>query len=178
MVSQVYVQDLKKKLHYLNPLASIVLGNKQASPLINLDAQQSPLDKLFQHTNHAAHSEVEQQFPVSKPHAHHHHKHTEEMVSHTFHFDQPFDYQMLDRQLFLYLMLQSAGLYRMKGLVWFDGSEDQYVVQSVGKRLNIEKKGIWQTGEKKKSVVVFIGKNLKRQGIEKLLNKCVNQPQT
>ena len=75
-------------------------------------------------------------------------------------------------------MLQSAGLYRMKGLVWLDGFEDRYIIQSVGKRLDIEKKDTWKTGEKKKSVIVFIGKNLKREGLEKLLNRCVSKRNT
>lgn len=175
LVSQDYVEDLKHKLHERNPLARIVMGNKETFPMIDLDPQQSPLDEIFQHTNGDSSLGKEQHFPVARPHHHHHHKHTEEIVSHTFHFDQPFDYQMLDHQLYVYLTLQSAGLYRMKGFVWFDGSEDRYSVQSVGKRLDIEKKDSWQVGEKKKSVMVFIGKNLQRHGIERLLNRCLSK---
>jgi len=175
LVTQEYVNELAQKLQKLNPLASILRGNKQVFPVINLNPQQSPLDEIFQHANSASLSEKEQQFPISKPHTHHHHKHTAEIVSHTFHFDQPFSYQMLDQQLFVYLMLQAEGLYRMKGLVWLEGSEDQYIVQSVGKRLDIEKRNTWQAGEEKGSVMVFIGKNLQRQGIEKLLNKCLSK---
>ncbi len=175
LVAQEYAKELVQKLHQLNPLASIVLGNKQAFPVIDLDPQQSPLDEIFHDSNHASQSKRDQQFPVSKPHTHHYHKHTEEIVSHTFHFDQPFNYQMLDQQLFVYLRLQSAGLYRMKGLVWLESSEDQHVVQSVGKRLDIEKRDAWPDGVKKRSVMVFIGKNLQRKGIEKLLKKCLSK---
>ena len=66
----------------------------------------------------------------------------------------------------------------MKGLVWFEGADDQFVVQSVGKRLDFEKKGPWPKGEEKKSVMVFIGKNLQRKGIEKLLNRCLSKHNT
>ncbi len=175
LVAYEYVEELKQKLHQLNPLANIVLGNRKAFPIIELALQQSPLDKIFQQANNDSLIEKEEQFPVSKPHTHHHHKHTEEIVSHTFHFDQPFDYQVLDRQLFLYLRLKPTALYRMKGLVWLEGSEDQYIVQSVGERLDIEKSNTWQAGEKKKSVMVFIGKNLQRNNIEELLARCLSR---
>ncbi len=175
LVKPEYIEELAQKLRKKNPLASIVFGNKQAFPHLDLKPEQSPLDDLFKHAHHHDHGEKEQQFPISKPHHHHHHHHTEEIISHTFRFDQPFNYQLLNQQLFVYLMLQSAGLYRMKGLVWLEGSEDCYVVQSVGKRLDIGKKDAWPVGEAKRSVMVFIGKNLQRKGIERLLNKCLSK---
>ncbi|MEM8896964.1 MAG: GTP-binding protein [Bacteroidota bacterium] len=172
LVSPERLDELKERLHTQNPLASIVFGNREAFPFINLAPEKSPLDELFEHSHH---HHTDEQFPVKKPHHHHHHKHTEEIVSQTFHFDQPFDYNMLDRQLFVYLMLQAEDLYRMKGLVWFEGFEEQYVIQSVGKRLDIEKKNTWQANEPKKSVIVFIGKNLQRKGLERLLTKCLSK---
>ncbi|MEL7194909.1 MAG: GTP-binding protein [Bacteroidota bacterium] len=193
LVSPEEVEALKERLPKLNPLARVIVGNKTSFPDIKLNPEKSPLDDIFKHSHshshdhhhhdhgHShehSHAETEMQFPVSKPHHHHHHHHTEEIVSHTFHFDQPFNLQLLEQQLFVYLMLQSAGLYRMKGLAWLDGSEDQYVVQSVGKRLDIEKKAPWGAGEEKKSVMVFIGKNLQRKGLEKLLNRCMSKRNT
>ena len=172
LVSQDRIRELKEKLHKQNPLASIIEGNRDSFPLIDLAPEKSPLDELFEHSHH---HHQEQEFPIAKPHHHHHHKHTEEIVSQTFHFDQPFDYNMLDRQLFVYLMLQAEDLYRMKGLVWLEGFEEQYVIQSVGKRLDIEKKRAWPPNEEKKSVIVFIGKNLQRKGLERLLTKCLSK---
>lgn len=172
LVSQEHLDELKEKLHKQNPLASIQFGNRKDFPVIELAPTKSPLDELFEHTHH---HHQEQEFPVAKPHHHHHHKHTEEIVSQTFHFDQPFNYQMLDRQLFVYLMLQAEDLYRMKGLIWLEGFEEQYAIQSVGKRLEIEKRNAWQPNEHKKSVIVFIGKNLQRKGLEKLLTKCLSK---
>ncbi|MCI4667319.1 MAG: GTP-binding protein [Bacteroidia bacterium] len=175
LVNEGQVSELEKKLQKLNPLADVVRGNKNAFPKIDLSSKESPLDRIFQKTDKDTFEGEALQFPIKKPHSHHHHKHTEEIVSHTFHFDQAFDYQLFDRHLFVYLMLQSQGLYRMKGLVWLEGSEDQYVVQSVGSRLDIEKKRAWEIGEERKSVMVFIGKNIQRQGLEKLLNKCISK---
>ncbi|MEM9985045.1 MAG: GTP-binding protein [Bacteroidota bacterium] len=176
LVTPEYPEELAHKLRQKNPLASIVFGHKGAFPPIELNPERSPLDDLFKHTHdHHDHGEKEQQFPISKPHHHHHHHHTEDIVSQTFHFDQPFNYQMLDHHLLVYLMFQSAGLYRMKGLVWLEGSDDRYVVQSVGKRLDIDKRDAWPVGEKRRSVMVFIGKNLQRKGLENLLNRCLSK---
>lgn len=175
LVTEDYVERLKHRLHTLNPLASIIVGNKDAFPTINVAPKQSPLDTIFQQAPMLSPVKKGQQFVVSKNQTHHQHQHTDEIVSHTFRFDQPFDYQLLDRHLFVYLMLQSEGLYRMKGLVWLDESEDQYIVQSVGKRFDMELRGPWPAEEQKRSVIVFIGKNLKRAGLEKLLNKCISK---
>ncbi|MEM8888767.1 MAG: GTP-binding protein [Bacteroidota bacterium] len=193
-VDAAHIKELSQKLQQQNPLASIVQGNRESYPVIELNPEKSPLEELFHkehhhehhnhnydhhehhdHHDHKHHQEIETEFPVAKPHSHHHHSHTEEIVSHTFHFDQPFDYNILDRHLFVYLMLHAEGLYRMKGLVWLDGGEDQYLVQSVGTQLEIEEKRAWMPNEKRKSVMVFIGKNLVRKDIEELLNKCISK---
>ena len=87
--------------------------------------------------------------------------------------DKPFDYQVLYQQILVYLTFQSADLYRMKGLIWIANDDNQYVIQSVGKRLDISKRRYWELDEEKGSVIVFIGKNLQRLGFERLLNKCL-----
>ena len=174
LVAPHYLQELTQRLKQLNPLASIAQGRKGAFPMVEFQNEQSPLEKLFQHNNQP-NSPDAQQFPVPRPHSHHHHHHTEEMVSETFHFDQAFDIEMLNMHLLAYLMFQSKGLYRMKGLVWIQGSNQQHIVQSVGKRLNIETGADWFPEENKRSVMVFIGKNLQRKGLERLLKKCLSK---
>ncbi|MEO0899699.1 MAG: GTP-binding protein [Bacteroidota bacterium] len=177
LVDQEKVAELSEKLRQINPLAKVLEGNKEAFPEVVWDQEDSPIEKLFQADHHHGHEhgKTETQFPISKPHAHHHHHHTEEIVSHTFHFEQPFDYQVLAQQLSAYLMFQSAGLYRMKGLIWIEDSNEQGIIQSVGKRLDFDQRRAWKEGEIRKSVMVFIGKNIKRQGLEKLLNRCISK---
>lgn len=173
LVRPKYVSELSQKLQAINPLAKIHFGNKDSFPAIELDKDQSQLDEIFLKDHSSLHlSETEISFPVQKPHHHHHHSHTA-VVSHTFTFDQPFDYQSMYQQLLVYLTFQSKGLYRMKGLVWMVDSEQQHIVQSVGKRLDFQEKRAWKATEKKQSTIVFIGKDLQRKGLEKLLNKCL-----
>lgn len=175
LVAEKYVDDLQEKLQTLNPLARIVRGNKQAFPAIDWQENQGRLETIFQQQGALQTLSSAASFPVQKPHSHHHHSHTQDVVSHTFIFDQPFSGVLLDRQLFVYLTLQSAGLYRMKGLAWLEGENRQFIVQSVGKRLDIEPRRFWEPTEKRQSIMVFIGKNLKREGLENLLQKCVSK---
>ena len=175
LVAEVYVDRLAKKLQTLNPLARIVRGNKQAFPAIEWQENQGRLKTIFHGQGALKTLSSAASFPVQKPHAHHLHNHTQDVVSLTFTFDRPFSGSSLKQHLFVYLMFQSAGLYRVKGLIWLEGEDQQFIVQSVGKRLDMEAKRLWEPTEKRQSVVVFIGKNLKSDGLEKLLQKCFSK---
>ena len=174
LVSQDHLSALNQKLQKLNPLATIVEGNKNHFPSIAWKENNGQLDKIVSgHHIAGAHHGKETNFPIQKPHAHHDHDHTA-VDSHTFTFDRPFQYKTLYHQLQVYLTFQAKGMYRMKGLIWLEEEEQQYVIQSVGKRLDFESKGEWKQGEPKKSVIVFIGKNLPVKGLQRLLNKCLS----
>ena len=176
LVGEQYVKELANRLKQLNPLATIVKGSKTAFPDIVLNPQQYPLGAIFEKAQHTTDSGENHQFPVPKPHSHHHHHHTEEIVSQTFYFDQPFDNKQL--HLHVFFMFQSKGLYRMKGLVWIKGSSRQQVVQSVGKRFDVEEGVAWEPGVKKQSVLVFIGKHQQRKGIERMLKNCLSKSES
>lgn len=177
LVSGHYVSVLASKLSELNPLAEIVIKQYNEFPKISNQVRtQDKLEDLLISTDDSSKIKVKSQsFPVNKPHTHKHHNHTKDIHSHSFVFDRPFDFQTLQHQLFVYLTFQSKGVYRIKGLVWFESKECQYVLQSVGKRLNLEEKQEWNKSEPKRSVIVFIGKNLKREGLEKLLQRCISK---
>ncbi|MEM9919500.1 MAG: GTP-binding protein [Bacteroidota bacterium] len=191
LVSEVYLQELKVTLQKLNPLAKIVFGKKGDYPPLEAAEQTALFDELHakkshghkhddhhHHHDHDHHHNGEGGFPVNKPHHHHHHHHTEEVVSHTFVFDRPFNYSMLCHQLFAYLTFQSRGLYRMKGLICLDDSDQQHVIQSVGKRLDVSEKRPWKYNEKRQSIIVFIGRKIKREGLERMLNRCIAKHST
>ena len=178
LVSEAYVFELTNKLQELNPLAKIFIGQKDQFPKIEYHQNHKKLEELLlESADEHVKKAVQLCFPVQKPHHHHHHKHTEEIVSHTFTFDYPFDFQVLHQQLFVYLTFQSKGLYRIKGLIWLADKEQQVVLQSVGKRLDFQEKRPWGVEEKRKSVIVFIGKQLQREGLEKLLKRCISKMQ-
>ncbi len=173
LVSEEYIAVLENKLQQLNPLAAIVKGHKNQFPKIDYHKDHKKLEKLLliPREEHGLNTE-QLSFPVQKPHHHHHHKHTEEVNSHTFIFDRPFDFRRLHLQLSVYLSFQSKDLYRMKGLVWLKDEDQQFIIQSVKKRLDFQEKRPWKPKESKQSIIVFIGKNLQRQGLERMLNRC------
>ena len=173
LVQRDHLEYLKKKLESLNPLAKILEGNKNGYPFIQAKENEDLFYQMFQKEPGSPNPhENETSFPVRKVHAHHPHTHTDSVVSQTFIFDRPFDYKTLYHQLNAYLIFQSAGLYRMKGLVWVEESDKAYIIQSVGKRLDFTEKVQENPKGNKQSRIVFIGKNLQRKGLERLLNRC------
>ena len=172
LVSPDYVSVLENRLRQLNPLATIVKGHKDQFPKIEYQKERQKLEEILQSQKEMELNAEQLSFPVQKPHTHHHHKHTEEVNSHTFTFDYPFNFKRLHLQLSVYFSFQSKDLYRMKGLVWLEDEDQQFILQSVGKRLDFQEKRAWRPSEQKQSILVFIGKNLQRQGLERMLSKC------
>lgn len=160
LVEEEYLNQLKIRLQKLNPLAKIVAGNKATFP---------PIEHLLQ----GVPTFNKPPAPAEQPAAHNH-RHTAAIVSHLFEFDRPFIGQTLYQQLFVFLTFQAQGLYRMKGLIWLQDSDQRILIQSVGKRLNMSEYAPWQPGEKRGSTIVFIGKQLKREGLQKLLDRCLH----
>jgi len=162
LVDQVELDSLSELLQGMNPLATMYKGREGAFPAIDFAEHSGRLDKLYHEVFQPASGGQAGSFPVAKPVEHHPHRHTSAVVSHSFTLDRPFDDQKFYQQLFAYLTFQSEGLYRMKGLVWIAGKEEQFVVQSVGKRFDLQPKRPWEPGETKRSVIVFIGKALQK----------------
>ncbi|MEO0685069.1 MAG: GTP-binding protein [Cyanobacteria bacterium J06649_11] len=177
LVSEDYVLGLKNKLQSINPLATIVQGQEGHFPEITYAVDDSKLENLLLGLAKIKPlNPSEESFPVHKPHHHHHHHHTQDINSHTFNFEHPLDFQLLHQQLLVYLTFQATGLYRIKGLICFADKEEQYLLQSVGKRMDFKVQRNWKPGEPKRSTIVFIGKNLQRGGLEKMLNRCIAAP--
>lgn len=171
LVNNTYVGELKEKLQTINPLSKIFVSQHRQFPDFDLTIQKEQVEE--QMLDKIVTTSTEKGLNLKAPHHHHHHEHTKDIVSFSFKFDQPFDYEMLYHQLFVYLSFQSKGLYRIKGLLWFEHYEHQTLIQSVGKRLSFDEKRKWKAKEKRESVIVFIGKNLKEKGLRILLNRCL-----
>lgn len=169
LVHQSYLSTLVERLQKLNPLALVVKGQQKDFPLIEIEKRNPQFNDVLSNSEEEHHAAT-QDFPVPKPQRHHHdHAHTDGIVSCTVVFDQPFDYQTLRHRLTVYLLFQAQDLYRMKGLLWL-GDSDQ---QSVGKRLVFEEKKPWKATEKRQSKIVFIGKNIQKEALEKMLSRCL-----
>lgn len=175
LVNEADVPILKKKLQELNPLASILQGYKDHFPEIDYRRNNDKLDSLLKDSHHKTEDDLT--FPVEKT-KHHHHHHTVDIKSLTIKCDAPFDLARLRLQLSIFLTFQSKGLYRMKGLIYLKNENQQYLLQSVGQRFDFTALRPWKVDEKRQSVIVFIGKNLQRKGLEKMLSSCLVAPKS
>ncbi|MFK7934799.1 MAG: GTP-binding protein [Saprospiraceae bacterium] len=167
LVSKQFLGELAHRMRQLNPLAQVVFGQQNDFPTLQMQGHDAQFDTVF---NPSKFSDAS--FPIQKPHHHHHHEHTE-VTSLTFVFDRPFKLSALRHRLMVYLAFQAKGLYRMKGLLWIADTEEQYLLQSVGKQLNIEQKRPWEVDEKRQNMIVLIGKGLQRKGLEKLFQQLL-----
>lgn len=180
LVSPEYLATLKATLQNINPLSQIIEGNKDNFPDIvkKRSFSLASSSSIHEHTDptcgrhHESHKDSSQERLFSHSATKHGHHHGD-IVSQTFTFKEPFDMELLHHHLYVFLVFQSKDIYRVKGLVHVARSDHQHLIQSVGKRLGIEEKRPWEKDEKKQSTIVFIGKNLQRNGLEKLLTRCL-----
>jgi G3E family GTPase len=165
-VSSEYLAELKEKLQKITPFATIFEGNKDHYKVAEIFSveRNAVLEDTF--------SENEVALPQKKHTHHHHHKHGE-ITSLSFRFTEIFDIQKLRVRLYQFLFLQSQGLYRMKGVFFAENSPNKIIFQSVGSKLSVEEGREWREGEEKVSKIVFIGKNLGKDGYEKMLKQCL-----
>lgn len=160
------VDALVEQLHKLNPLATILQGNKEHFPDIAAKEAHLQLDKLLAARKFSP-VRAEVNFASQKP------KHSQDIQTQTFRFDRPFRRDILHQQLLVYLNFQAKDLYRIKGLLSLEGTAYQYLVQSAGKRLDMQEQRIWRADEPRQSVLVFIGKNLPVKALDRLLHRCL-----
>ncbi len=69
---------------------------------------------------------------------------------------------------------QSIGpnILRLKGIIAFKGDEERYVVQGVHMIIEGDHQRPWKDGEKRESRLVFIGRDLDREKLEKSFKAC------
>jgi G3E family GTPase len=171
LVAEDQLFHLQSLLKRLNPIGQIIIGNRDAYlPLEHL-AHNSNLDDYIFEPIHEKPLPTTT-FPVTKPHVHHDHDHTDGIASHTLIFDRSFDYAQLHLRILGFLTFQSSGLYRMKGLIWLNHSNHQHLLQSVGSRLSIDEKRLWAPDEIRRSKIVVIGKGFQKKSLLKMFSQC------
>jgi len=176
LVDEKHLSGIDSLLRHLNPLAEIVHGNHQAYVPLEAAMRNSDLNEELIESDHNHAIIQSSDFPIEKPHTHHHHEHTDGIESHTLVFDTPFDYPKLHLRLLSFLTFQAKGLYRMKGLLWISQSKHQHLFQTVGSRMSIDEKRLWEDGESKKSIIVIIGRDFQKKSMEKMFSQCFIHP--
>lgn len=61
---------------------------------------------------------------------------------------------------------------RLKGIINFEGDEERYVVQGVHMIIEGDHQRPWKEGEKRETRLVFIGRDLDQEKIERTFKAC------
>lgn len=178
-VDQGHLHAIEDLLKAINPFAAVFSGNKAAGyPLEQImQLTRSDFDNGFLPTVKA--SPVEQ--PVTEKHCHHH-NHEHEKIHHhhditslSFVFDRPFNLELFEHRLLIFLNFQAKDIYRVKGYIWGREQKRKKIVQSVSNLLAVTEGEEWDTQEIPKSRIVFIGKDLTSKGLENMLVQCLDK---
>ncbi len=104
-----------------------------------------------------------------------HHEHHDEVESFVFKSDKPFDGNKLEQFLSGMIQVYGPDLLRYKGVLWMKGNPKRVVFQGVHMMMGGDIGKPWMKGDKKRSVLVFIGKKLPKDlflaGLEECLAK-------
>lgn len=155
-VNPEYLEKIEEKLLGINPFVKVFREKEMIFPVKEIFATERD-------------QEIEYKLKPGRRLAFNHGK----IVSHTFYFDQPFNDKELQMRLFGYLVFEAKGLYRIKGIIDSKAVSHKLILQSVGQSLSITGGKPWNEGEIRQSKIVFIGKDLKREFFENMLNECL-----
>lgn len=178
-VSEIYLEELQQILKNINPFAAILL-------IKELDFK---IDTLLKRTRMAGFysnpktaitakgifnlSPVNEQgnFVFGPGNAHHQHLHSE-IETILLRYEHAFDMEALQQRMMVFLMLQAANVYRIKGILFSKDYTERVIFQSVGKGMSITYGDAWKTNEQQASKIVIIGKRLKLYSFDKMFRSC------
>ncbi len=95
--------------------------------------------------------------------------------SHSFCLETPLDANKFKAWMYRLLNFQSQNLYRVKGVLNFAGQTHKSLFQSVQKQYALREGSAWESHEKRESRLVFIGKGLRKDMLQKQVEACFSQ---
>ncbi len=160
LVSEAEVKTLSDRIRKMNPRAPIKHVHFGNAPIAEvLDIRGFNLNAIL---------ELEPDFLTDSAHEHH-----DEVESCVYRTAKAFD--GAKREQFLGGMIQVYGpdLLRYKGVLWMKGNPNRVVFQGVHMMMGGDVGKPWTKGEKKESVMVFIGKKLPKDLFIAGLDQCL-----
>ena len=160
-----------------------VVAEQESAPHNHDHEQHHDHDHAHDHHDHSGcdhdHGHCEHDHGHEHSHGHDHaHNHSHEHADHlaiegftslSFSSDGPFALRkfqnFLDNQL-------PAGVFRAKGILWFNESERRHVFHLAGKRFSIDDSD-WSSNAERRNQLVLIGKQLDHATLRKQLQACV-----
>ncbi len=160
LVSDQEASALSTRLKRMNPRAPIKKVHFGDAPLAEvLDLRGFNLNAIL---------ELDPQFLTDIQHEHH-----DEVESFVFRADKPFDGTKLEQFLSGMIQVYGPDLLRYKGVLWMKGNPRRVVFQGVHMMMGGDMGKPWGKGEKKGSVMVFIGKKLPKDIFIAGMQQCL-----
>jgi len=153
---------LKQRLRKMNPRAPIKEVHFGNAPIAEvLDIRGFNLNAIL---------ELDPQFLTDIAHEHH-----DEVESFVYQSDKPFNGDKLEQFLSGMIQVYGPDLLRYKGVLWMKGNPRRVVFQGVHMMMGGDMGKPWTKADKKRSILVFIGKKLPKDlfiaGLEECLAK-------
>jgi G3E family GTPase len=160
LVTEEDVRKLSERIRRMNPRAPVKKVHFGNAPIAEvLDIRGFNLNAIL---------ELDPEFLVDS-----HHEHHDEVESFVFRSDKPFDGDKLEQFLSGMIQVYGPDLLRYKGVLWMKGKNNRVVFQGVHMMMGGDMGKPWAKGEKKKSVLVFIGKKLPKDLFIAGLEQCL-----
>ena len=106
-------------------------------------------------------------------HSGHDHNHEEEVASLSLTADRPVDPDRFQKWMGALLQIKGADIFRSKGILAIDGAPRRYVYQGVHMMMDSAWGTPWKDGEKRSSKLVFIGRNLDGDNLQRGFEECL-----
>ncbi|MBS0337058.1 MAG: GTP-binding protein [Proteobacteria bacterium] len=160
LVSEADVKSLSDRIRRMNPRAPIKHVHFGNAPIAEvLDIRGFNLNAIL---------ELAPDFLTDSSHEHH-----DEVESFVYRTDKAFDGNKLEQFLGGMIQVYGPDLLRYKGVLWMKGNPNRVVFQGVHMMMGGDVGKPWGKGEKKESVMVFIGKKLPKDLFVAGLDQCL-----
>ena len=160
LVAEEEAKKLIGRLRQMNPRAPVQKVHFGAAPIEEiLDIRGFNLNAIL---------ELDPEFLVDA-----HHEHHDEVESFVFRSQKPFDGDKLEQFLSGMIQVYGPDLLRYKGVLWMKGNPRRVVFQGVHMMMGGDIGKPWAKGDRKESVIVFIGKKLPRDLFLAGLEQCL-----
>lgn len=131
------------------------------------------LDHNHDHHHHHHHDEHDHKHDHHDDHHSHDHTHDPGVSSVSIVCEGSLDLEKANFWLGTLLMERSEDIYRMKGLLSVQGMDERFVFQGVHDIFQGSPDRLWGPNEPRTNKIVFIGKNLDAQELEKGFKACL-----
>ena len=160
LVDAAEVQALRQRLTHMNPRAKISESRKGVAALDDLlDIRGFNLNAIL---------EIEPDFLSDVEH-----EHDDDITSFVFRETRPMDLEKIEDFLSAIVQVHGAQLLRYKGILNIAGLEQRVVFQGVHMLMGSDLGAPWKGGEVRESKMVFIGKDMPREELEKGFSQSV-----